>query len=153
MPAHAETARPIKIIVGLPPGGGADAYARLVQRHLGRSHSRRARDRGAEHAGRGLVAVGDGARQRADDGTVIGAFSSALITEAITAPERVKVDFRGLAWIGNVSEDVRVCYVRGAHRGAHLAATCWPATRSSSARPPPATPETSTPPCCAICSA
>src|SRR3984893_15102791 len=26
----------IKLIVGLPPGGGADAYARLVQRHLGR---------------------------------------------------------------------------------------------------------------------
>ena len=23
----------IKLIVGLPPGGGADAYARLVQRH------------------------------------------------------------------------------------------------------------------------
>ena len=26
----------IKLIVGLPPGGGADAYARLVQRHLAR---------------------------------------------------------------------------------------------------------------------
>src|SRR5262249_42868413 len=26
----------IKLLVGLPPGGGADAYARLVQRHLGR---------------------------------------------------------------------------------------------------------------------
>src|SRR5438477_6150751 len=29
----------LKIIVGLPPGGGADAYARLVQRHLGRHRS------------------------------------------------------------------------------------------------------------------
>ena len=26
----------LRILVGLPPGGGADAYARLVQRHLGR---------------------------------------------------------------------------------------------------------------------
>ena len=26
----------LRIIVGLPPGGGADAYARLVQRHLAR---------------------------------------------------------------------------------------------------------------------
>jgi tripartite-type tricarboxylate transporter receptor subunit TctC len=26
----------LKIIVGLPPGGGADAYARLVQRHFSR---------------------------------------------------------------------------------------------------------------------
>ena len=30
------TGKTLKIIVGLPPGGGADAYARLVQRHLGR---------------------------------------------------------------------------------------------------------------------
>src|SRR5258708_36583024 len=41
-PAVAQEAAPfyagktIKLIVGLPPGGGADAYARLVQRHLGR---------------------------------------------------------------------------------------------------------------------
>jgi tripartite-type tricarboxylate transporter receptor subunit TctC len=38
--AHAETAsfggKTIKIIVGMPPGGGVDGYARLVQRHLGR---------------------------------------------------------------------------------------------------------------------
>ena len=40
MPAQAETAlfggKTIKIIVGMPPGGGVDSYARLVQRHLGR---------------------------------------------------------------------------------------------------------------------
>src|SRR5260370_7478160 len=46
-----------------------------------------------------------------DDGTVIGTFSSSLITEAISTPERVKVDFRSYAFIGNVSEDIRVCYV------------------------------------------
>jgi tripartite-type tricarboxylate transporter receptor subunit TctC len=49
-----------------------------------------------------------------DDGTVMVHFSSALLTEAITAPDRVKVDFRDYAWIGNVSEDVRVCYIRSA---------------------------------------
>jgi hypothetical protein len=45
---------------------------------------------------------------------VIGTFSSSLLTEAIVAPERVKVDFRSFAFIGNVSEDIRVCYTRGA---------------------------------------
>jgi tripartite-type tricarboxylate transporter receptor subunit TctC len=29
-------------------------------------------------------------------------------------PERVKVDFRSFASIGNVSEDIRICYTRGA---------------------------------------
>jgi tripartite-type tricarboxylate transporter receptor subunit TctC len=41
-------------------------------------------------------------------------FSSALLSEAITAPERVRLDFRNYAWLGNVSEDVRVCYLRSA---------------------------------------
>src|SRR6266567_3184403 len=41
-PANAQNAQSfyagkiLKLIVGLPPGGGADAYARLVQRHLAR---------------------------------------------------------------------------------------------------------------------
>ena len=37
-----------------------------------------------------------------------------LITEAVTAPERVRVDFRNHGFIGSVSEDIRVCYVRRA---------------------------------------
>src|SRR5205814_8812732 len=40
--------------------------------------------------------------------------SSALLTTSRIAPERVKLDFRNYGWIGNVSEDVRVCYVRSA---------------------------------------
>jgi tripartite-type tricarboxylate transporter receptor subunit TctC len=46
------------------------------------------------------------------DGTVMAHFSSGLLTQAVTAPDRVKVDFRRFNWIGNVSEDVRVCYLR-----------------------------------------
>ena len=47
------------------------------------------------------------------DGTALGTFSSALLNEALIAPNRVTVDFRSYGWIGNVSEDVRVCYVWG----------------------------------------
>jgi len=45
---------------------------------------------------------------------VMAHFSSALLSEAITAPERVRLDFRTYGWLGNVSEDVRVCYLRSA---------------------------------------
>jgi len=45
---------------------------------------------------------------------VVGTFSSSLLTEAISMPERVKIDFRNFASIGNVSEDIRVCYTRSA---------------------------------------
>ena len=101
----------LKIIVGLPPGGGADAYARLVQRHMP-----------AHIPGAPSIIVqnmpGAGSLKSVmyldtlpDDGTAMGTFSSGLLTEALMSPARVKVDFRKYAWLGNVSEDVRVCYL------------------------------------------
>ncbi len=116
----AETARPffsgktVKMIVGMPPGGGVDAYARLVQRHLGRlvpgAPAIIVQNMPGAGSLRSVVALVNSPH----DGTVIGTFSSSLITEAISAPERVKVDFRSFAFIGNVSEDIRVCYIRSA---------------------------------------
>jgi tripartite-type tricarboxylate transporter receptor subunit TctC len=102
----------LKIIVGLPPGGGADAYARLVQRHFGRHVPGAPAVVAQNMPGAGSLRSVMALHTSPDDGTVMGHFSSALLTEAITAPDRVKLDFRKFAWIGNVSEDVRVCYVR-----------------------------------------
>jgi tripartite-type tricarboxylate transporter receptor subunit TctC len=120
LPAHAQDAqtfyagKTIKLIVGLPPGGGADAYARLVQRHLARHIPGMptivAQNMPGAGSLRSVMALGSGP----DDGTVMAHFSSGLLTEAITAPDKVKIDFRTQAWIGNVSEDVRVCYLRSA---------------------------------------
>ena len=45
------------------------------------------------------------------DGTALATFSSGLLTEAITSPGHVTTDFRRQNWIGNVSEDARICYV------------------------------------------
>jgi tripartite-type tricarboxylate transporter receptor subunit TctC len=111
----------LKLIVGLPPGGGADAYARLVQRHLGHHVPGSPSIVTQNMPGAGSLRSVMSLASSPEDGTVMAHFSSALLTEAITAPERVKVDFRDFAWIGNVSEDVRVCYVRSA-----LGARNWP---------------------------
>ena len=116
----AETARPffsgktVKMIVGMPPGGGVDAYARLVQRHLGRLVAGAPAIIVQNMPGAGSLRSVVALVNSPHDGTVIGTFSSSLITEAISAPERVKVDFRSFAFIGNVSEDIRVCYIRSA---------------------------------------
>ena len=117
----AEQARPfyagkqITIVVGLPPGGGADAYARLVQHYLARHIDGAPTILVQNMPGAGsLKAVMYLNTTAPADGTVMATFSSALIEEALTAPERVKVDFRSYKWIGKVSEDVRVCYVWGA---------------------------------------
>jgi tripartite-type tricarboxylate transporter receptor subunit TctC len=119
--AHAADARPfyagktLNIVVGLPPGGGADAYARLVQRYLARRIPGTPQVVVQNMPGAGsMKAVMYVNTTAPADGTVMVTFSSALINEALTAPQRVKLDFRQYRWIGNVSEDVRVCYVWGA---------------------------------------
>jgi len=105
----------ISIVVGLPPGGGADAYARLVQRYLPRHIAGTPTILVQNMPGAGsLKSVIYLNTAAPADGTVMVTFSSALINEALTAPERVRADFRAYRWIGNVSEDVRVCYVWGA---------------------------------------
>jgi tripartite-type tricarboxylate transporter receptor subunit TctC len=117
-PSGAQEAQPfyagktIKLIVGLPPGGGADAYARLVQRHLGRHIPGAPAILIQNMPGAGSLRSVMALNASSDDGTAMAHFSSALLSEAITAPERVRLDFRTYAWLGNVSEDVRVCYVR-----------------------------------------
>ena len=104
----------IKLIVGLPPGGGADAYARLVQRYLGRHIAGMPAILIQNMPGAGSLRSVMALNASPDDGTAMAHFSSALLSEAITAPERVRLDFRNFAWLGNVSEDVRVCYLRSA---------------------------------------
>jgi tripartite-type tricarboxylate transporter receptor subunit TctC len=102
----------IRIIVGMPPGGGVDGYARLVQRHLGRFLAGTPAIVVQNMPGAGSLRAVMALVNSPED--VVGTFSSSLITEAISVPERVKVDFRDFAFIGNVSEDIRVCYTRGA---------------------------------------
>ena len=105
----------INVIVGEPAGGGADAYARLLSRHLARHISGSPAIVVQNMPGAGtLKAVMYVNTTAPQDGTVLATFSSALIEQTLIAPQRVNVDFRNYAWIGNLSEDVRVCYVWGA---------------------------------------
>src|SRR6266849_1539169 len=64
----------LRLIVGLPPGGGADAYARIVQRHLGRhipgAPSIVAQNMPGAGSLRSVMALNTGA----DDGTVMAHF-------------------------------------------------------------------------------
>ena len=44
------------------------------------------------------------------DGTLITTFNPGLITQSLTAPEKVGVKFLDYAWVGNISEDFRACF-------------------------------------------
>ena len=102
----------LTIIVGLPPGGGFDANARLLARYLGRYIP------GTPTV---IVVNAPGASSatsvaRLDvnlptDGTVIDAFNFGLIGSSLLQPDKIGIDFRRYAWIGSISEDTTTCFV------------------------------------------
>jgi tripartite-type tricarboxylate transporter receptor subunit TctC len=107
--------RTLRLIVGLPAGGGADAYARLLQRHLARhvpgTPAVVVQNMPGAGSLKSVLALDAGG---AADGTIMVTFNAGLVTEALTAPDRIKLDFRNYQFIGSVSEDIRTCYVRSA---------------------------------------
>ena len=111
--AHAqeEPYPPISIIVGFSPGGGYDAYARVLSRHYGRNLPGNPRVIVQNMPGASsLTAVRylDNAGKK--DGTVITAFNPGLINQSLLDYDKVKVRFTDFAWIGSITRDYRVCY-------------------------------------------
>jgi tripartite-type tricarboxylate transporter receptor subunit TctC len=111
-PAAFYRGKTVRIVVGFSSGGGYDVYARVLARHIGRYIP-----------GNPIVVVQNmpGAASLKSvqylttgaptDGTLITTFNPGLITQSLTAPDKVAgVSFLDYAWIGNVSEDFRVCY-------------------------------------------
>ena len=103
----------VNLIVGMPPGGSVDAYARLIQRHMGRFLPGTPSIIVQNKPGAGsLLAMMAVANRLPAEGLGLGTFSSSLIPNAISEPERFRIDFRNFSFIGNVGEDYRICYVR-----------------------------------------
>jgi tripartite-type tricarboxylate transporter receptor subunit TctC len=110
-PASFYKGKTVRVVVGFSPGGGYDVYARALAKHYGRYIP-----------GNPLVVVQNmpGAASLKSvqyltagaptDGTLITTFNPGLITQSVTSPDKVNVKFLDYAWIGNVSEDFRVCF-------------------------------------------
>jgi tripartite-type tricarboxylate transporter receptor subunit TctC len=101
----------VRLVVGFTPGGGYDIYARALARHYGRhipgnptvvvqNMPGAASLKSVQYLSAGAPA----------DGTLITTFNPGLITQSLTSPDKVNVKFLDYAWIGNVSEDFRVCF-------------------------------------------
>jgi len=102
----------VRIVVGFSSGGGYDVYARVLARHIGRyipgNPTVVVQNMPGAASLKSVQYLTTGA---ASDGTLITTFNPGLITQSLTAPDKVSgVNFLDYAWIGNVSEDFRVCY-------------------------------------------
>ena len=117
-PAVAEAAsdvfqgKGLKLIVGMPPGGGVDAYARLLQRHMTQHLTGKPSIVVQHMPGAGSLRAVQYMATAPNDATTIVTFTSTLIVDSVLSPEQSKVNLREFSFIGNASEDTRVCYVR-----------------------------------------
>ena len=99
------------IVIGYSPGGGYDSYGRLLARHINRHIDGRPEVIVQNLPGAGsLNAVRQLEATHPRDGTYLTAFNPALILESLVDPNRIKVKFSELTWIGSMAPEVRVCY-------------------------------------------
>jgi tripartite-type tricarboxylate transporter receptor subunit TctC len=101
----------VRISVGFSAGGGYDHYARVLSRHLGRHIPGNPTVLVQNQPGAAsLTSVKYTSAAAPTDGTFINAFNPGLITQSLTVPKKVGINFLEFGWLGNISEDFRVCH-------------------------------------------
>ena len=101
----------VRIVVGFSSGGGYDVYARVLARHIGRyipgNPTVVVQNMPGAASLKSVQFLTTGAPA---DGSLFVTFNPGLITQSLTTPDKIGVNFLDYAWVGNVSEDFRVCY-------------------------------------------
>jgi tripartite-type tricarboxylate transporter receptor subunit TctC len=117
-PARAQSAadfykgKTVNIVVGFTTGGGFDANARLLARHIGKYIPGNPNVIVQNMPGAAsLTSVQYLDATAPKDGTVIDTYNFGQIIDAKMSPERIKVDFRKFNWIGSISVDLSACFV------------------------------------------
>ncbi len=117
--AHAQDAaefyrgRTVSLIAGFNPGGGADTYARLVARHLGKHipGTPTVVVRNMQGAG-SVIAANHIYNVSAKDGSELGLFAGNITIDPLIGGTQHKYDARKFNWIGAPSSDSNVCLSR-----------------------------------------
>src|SRR6267142_857612 len=100
----------LEIAVGTGVGGGYDANARLVARHLGRFLPGNPTIMVNNLPGGGGIRAANTLYNRsARDGTVIGTFSNAMITEPMLGGGQSLFEPAKFNWIGTSSREDGIC--------------------------------------------
>lgn len=101
----------ITIFVSSGSGGGFDINARMLARHINRHIPGRPDVIVSNMPGAaGLTAIRHVENVATKDGTSIIMFNFGLIGISKLTPDKMPVDFRKLAWLGSISQDLTMCY-------------------------------------------
>jgi hypothetical protein len=100
----------VSLVAGFNPGGGADTYARLIARHLGKHipGGPTVIVRNMQGAG-SVVAANYIYNVAARDGSELGLFAGNITIDPLIGGTQHKYDARRFNWIGAPSSDSNVC--------------------------------------------
>jgi tripartite-type tricarboxylate transporter receptor subunit TctC len=100
----------VNLTAGFNPGGGADTYARIIARHLGKHipGSPTVIVRNMQGAG-SVIAANHLYNVSGKDGTEIGLFAGNITIDPLMGGTQHKYDARKFNWIGAPSADSNVC--------------------------------------------
>jgi tripartite-type tricarboxylate transporter receptor subunit TctC len=103
----------ITLVVGYKPGGGYDATARLLARHLPK-HIPGEPTVIVQNmpGGNSIIAANYLYSSAKPDGTTLGTFNRNLPIAQLTAVQGVKFDMRKFAWIGSAANETTVLTIR-----------------------------------------
>jgi len=101
----------IRIIVGFAAGGGFDAYARAIARHMGRHIPGNPTMIVDNMAGAGSRIAANFLFRAPADGLLVGNFIGSLVLQQIMGDKTVEFDGRRFEWIGAPVQDETVCAI------------------------------------------
>lgn len=99
----------IRIVVGFSAGGGFDAYARMIGRHLGRHLPGNPTIIVENMGGAGSRLAANSLFRAKPDGLVIGNFIGSLVLQQILGDKGIEFDARKFEWLGAPVQDENVC--------------------------------------------
>lgn len=99
----------IRIIVGFAAGGGFDAYARVIARHMGRHIPGNPSIIVDNMTGAGSRVAANFLFKAPADGLVIGNFIGSLVLQQIMGDKGIEFDGRKFEWLGAPVQDENVC--------------------------------------------
>jgi tripartite-type tricarboxylate transporter receptor subunit TctC len=99
----------IRIVVGFAAGGGFDAYARIIARHMGRHIPGNPAMLVDNMTGAGSRVAANYLFRAPPDGSVIGNFIGSLVLQQILGDKGIEFDGRRFEWLGAPVQDENVC--------------------------------------------
>jgi tripartite-type tricarboxylate transporter receptor subunit TctC len=100
----------ITVIVGYPPGGGYDVYARLLARYMGDHLPGRPSMVVENMPGGGSMIAANYLYNRASkDGTVFGMFAGGMALAPLFGNSNAAFDSRKFGWLGSMNQESSLC--------------------------------------------